>query len=135
MKTKLNKLSLQKAYTEAWDKDKTSIHVMPDAMDILLAKANKVNYSVVSTSQTFSIKLSCHSFWKNIFHNKQPFLRRCLKVFWFVFSFTQKTYKQANEDAKKKGYDLRNDAISIIAARASRDIASDVRWFNIYYSK
>ncbi|KYO18011.1 nebulin-related-anchoring protein isoform B [Alligator mississippiensis] len=149
-------IASDRAYTEGWNKDKTSIHIMPDTPDILLAQQNKFNYSqklyrlameedkkkgydlrvdaipikAAKASRDIASDRAYVEAWnkdKTSIHI-MPDTPEILLAQQNKLNYSQKLYRLAMDEDKKKGYDLRVDAIPIKAARASRDIASDYKY-------
>lgn len=100
-------------------------HLPPDTPELMQARYNAVNISQVSRCLHNIFSLSaCVHIYIYVYRNK-----------WFLYvshnsnyPSTQNYYKYAHRQDLLKGHHVKEDAIPIVAAKSSRDIASNVSW-------
>lgn len=112
----------QRKYIEAWEAEKIKIHINPDTPEVLLSKANAYNISRVCLVWFYLI----HYFYflsVNVSVVGTIILIFITDLFPILF---QKLYREGVEEIFRKGYDLRADAVSVVAAKHGRNIISNV---------
>lgn len=77
--------------------------------------------------QYFIVTVKCHVLLTAVLAQNADSAAPSSDLLWHCNPHLQKHYQKAWEDVKMTGYDIRADAIGIQHAKASRDIASDVR--------
>uniref|UniRef100_A0A3B1JYY6 Nebulin n=1 Tax=Astyanax mexicanus TaxID=7994 RepID=A0A3B1JYY6_ASTMX len=118
------KIASDALYKKDFNKSKTKFHLPVDMLAFELAKKNQIQVND-AIYRTYLHNWTCLPDSNDVVQARQVYDLQ--KLIFSVFLY-QKHYKLANEEAKKKGYDLRGDAISIKAAKLSRDIASDYKY-------
>uniref|UniRef100_A0A8C4WS33 Nebulin n=1 Tax=Eptatretus burgeri TaxID=7764 RepID=A0A8C4WS33_EPTBU len=99
---------------------KVAFTAVPDSMELELAKANTLQMNnKLYRAEGEDMK---HNF--NLPADAPEFIQSRVNA----INISKNCYKLGWEETKKKGYDMRVDAIPIKVAKASRDIASDYKY-------
>ncbi|NWW52403.1 NEBU protein, partial [Pedionomus torquatus] len=126
-------------YVSAWEKDKTSIHIMPDTPGILLAQQNRVNFSEVGGYKENTIKT--HSTFFFLQYKYKEGYRKQLghhigarnieddpKMMWSMHVAkiqSDREYKKAFEKSKTH-FSSPVDMLGVVLAKKCQGLVSDI---------